>query len=153
MALHVYDMRRNADCAPRPGGRRDEWYRANEEYQEYQEAQQIEAALHRAAQTLADDPDAAWLLDGALRRLIGLWFRRRGLEAPAPERALAAIGQLDAAMALRVRLALRAPNAEARLVACRRLLGTIGVMGPMGDDGAAGESHAALLSLPQWEGR
>jgi hypothetical protein len=112
--------------------------------------------LDRAARALARDPDeAAWLLDGALRRLLAVWLRRQGLdglEASAPEQALAAIGRLDDDMAMRVRLALRAPNAGARLAACRGLLAAIGISCAMGDGAADGVASAEAPAL-RLEGR
>lgn len=83
---------------------------------------EIGAALAHAAQAI-DDPDrAAWLLDGALRSIVELWFVGRAWKLPPDVEALEVIGREDGELALRLRLALRAPHVAARLVQCRDLL-------------------------------
>lgn len=73
------------------------------------ELRAIEARLRLAARALPDDPDAAaLLLDGVLAAIAAL-------QSNSVEHGIAIFG-------LRLRLALRAPNVEARLVHCRELL-------------------------------
>jgi len=102
----------------------------------------VAEALERAERIIRDEPDqAAWLLDGALRRLMALWFARRVLRLPEHERALALLDRLDGALAMRVRLALRAPDVAARLAHCWALLVEI--------DGAASDEAGASSPI-QW---
>lgn len=83
----------------------------------------LEADVARAAGLLERDPDAAaLLLDGVLRRVGAGWFLARGLAVPPPERLLERLAERDAPLAWRLRLALRAPDARARLIAARQCL-------------------------------
>jgi hypothetical protein len=81
------------------------------------------ARLDAAAALLPADPDAAALvLEGALHELIVHWYARQGLRPPAPERLLADLAERDELLALRLRLALRAPDVAARLGHLRALI-------------------------------
>lgn len=84
----------------------------------------VRALLDEAADVLPEDPDAAaLLLDGALWRIVALWYRHRGERVPAPRAALADLAARGGAFGWHVRLALRAPDARARLEHCRVLAG------------------------------
>lgn len=80
-----------------------------------------------AERLLPSDPDAAaLLLDGAPRRIVVSWLALRGAPC-APNSApgddlLAQVERVAPAVAWRLRLALRAPHAEARLAHCWALL-------------------------------
>ena len=83
----------------------------------------------RADALLEAQPDeAALLLDGLLYRIAHEWERMQQaqqaapLQAGAPEDLLARIECAAPAVSWRLRLALRAPDARARLVACRSLI-------------------------------
>jgi hypothetical protein len=83
----------------------------------------LEAELGAAREALAYDPDsAALLLDGLLRRIAAEWFLARGLVIPAAEQLLGRLGDESAPVAWRLRLALRAPDVRARLVAAGECL-------------------------------
>jgi hypothetical protein len=81
------------------------------------------AALDRAGAVMGGDPVlAAWLLDGAIGRIVGLWFARRGDRSAPSEEARAEIERADPDMGRQLRLALRAPDLRARLRHCRAML-------------------------------
>ena len=83
----------------------------------------IVADLERAQRALRDDPDlAALYLDGALRELLALAACPGGVYPPQPRAALYDLERSRPLLAQRIRLALRAPNVEARLVHCWSLL-------------------------------
>lgn len=83
----------------------------------------VRHALDAAAELIEDDPDAAaWRLDGVLRRIIQVWYARRGLRAPSDDRLLLDVERQSPPIAWRLRLALRAPDARARLAHLRGLL-------------------------------
>lgn len=85
------------------------------------------ADLQLAQRLLPADPDAAGLLlDGALWRVVALVFARAGLDAPACDSALAELERIAPPVAWRVRLALRAPDARARLIHIWSLLDAVG---------------------------
>lgn len=76
-----------------------------------------------------DDPHAvdagALMLDGQLSQLVSEWFTERGAEVPSREKVLAELERregYDGQFVARLRLALRAPDLQARLVQCRELL-------------------------------
>ncbi|MGH2514399.1 MAG: hypothetical protein ACRDHP_01980 [Ktedonobacterales bacterium] len=105
-----------------PAGQHDEWARR----------------CDRAAELLDAQPDeAAMLLDGLLQRIACEWaqsLRARQaapLPAEAPEQNLLALIE-DAAppVGWRLRLALRAPDVRARLVACRSLVEALDACAP-----------------------
>jgi len=79
-------------------------------------------ALDRASQLIVHDKAmAAWLLDGLARNMVEQWYVAIGRQAPAPENLFGDLKQLDEKIAWRLRHALRAPDADARLVHCRNL--------------------------------
>lgn len=79
--------------------------------------------LERAQYALQDDPDmAALYLDGALRDLLALAAGLRGAQPAHADEALYLLDRQGPLFAQRFRLALRAPNPEARLIHSRLLL-------------------------------
>jgi hypothetical protein len=81
------------------------------------------ADLMRAERALPDDPDLAALhLDGALRSLLALVAGRDNSYAPSFAPSLLALDHQQPHLARRLRLALRAPHVEARLVHCWALI-------------------------------
>ena len=81
----------------------------------------------RADALLAAQPDeAALLLDGLLYRIAREWEQHELLPAGAPEDLLARIEHEAPQIGWRLRLALQAPDARARLVACRALIEALG---------------------------
>ena len=81
--------------------------------------------LPEAAALLGEQPDeAALLLDGLLRDIVDEWHRRRNL-APDEAAALRLIERVDPLFGWRLRLALRAPDAHARLHHCVALLAMV----------------------------
>lgn len=87
----------------------------------------LAAALRRAELLIGEDPDsAAVLLDGSLLDLARMWYRRRGRAMPARHALLRDLEWHAPPLAWQFRLALRAPNAHARLVHCRNLLNILG---------------------------
>jgi hypothetical protein len=83
----------------------------------------LEAELGAVSEALAYDPDsAALLLDGLLRRIAAEWFLSRGRMVPAAEELLGRLGDEAAPFAQWLRLALRAPDVRARLVAAGQCL-------------------------------
>ncbi len=90
--------------------------------------------LDEAARALERDADlAALLLDGVLGRIAACWYARHiGME-PEASAQLADLSQRDVPFARRLRLALGAPDAAARLVHARGLLRVLGA-GATGDD-------------------
>lgn len=86
----------------------------------------LSGALDEAAALLAADPDAAaMVLDGALARLARAWYAAAGIAMPEPARLLNDLERRAAPFAWRLRLALRAPDARARLVHARHLLAVL----------------------------
>jgi hypothetical protein len=83
----------------------------------------IVSALERAARCMDDDPDsAAVLADGLIQRLATEWFVAHRRPVPLAEALLPALEAEAQPVAWRMRLALRAPHARARLVHCWDLL-------------------------------
>ena len=81
------------------------------------------ADLIRAQHSLPYDPDlAALYLDGALRSLLALVAIQPGNNALPDVQSLLALDHQRPHIARRMRLALRAPHAEARLAHCWALL-------------------------------
>jgi hypothetical protein len=79
--------------------------------------------LERAQYALRDDPDlAALYLDGALRVLLALAANLCGAQPAHADEALYLLDRQRPLLAQRFRLALRAPNPEARLIHSRSLL-------------------------------
>jgi hypothetical protein len=85
--------------------------------------------LDQAAKYLArGEPDrAALILDGLAQRMVMSWFAQSGARAPEPEFLLPRLEEDMSPLAWWLRLALRAPDVDARLVHCRRLLDEIAV--------------------------
>jgi hypothetical protein len=83
--------------------------------------------LDQAALFLArGEPDrAALILDGVARRMVMSWFAESGARVPEPEFLLPRLEEAMSPLAWWLRLALRAPDVDARLVHCRRLLDEI----------------------------
>lgn len=100
----------------------------------------------RALAALVDDLDeaeraqdadlAALLLDGVMGRIAACWYARHVGMEPEAGAQLADLARRDAAFARRLRLALRAPDAAARLAHARDLLAALGA------DNAARDSHS-----------
>jgi hypothetical protein len=83
--------------------------------------------LDVAARALERDGDlAALLLDGVLGRIAACWYARHVGMEPEAGAQLADLSQRDAPFARRLRLALRAPDAAARLAHARDLLAALG---------------------------
>ena len=81
------------------------------------------ADLIRAQRALPYDPDlAALYLDGALRSLLALVASQESGHAPSYVPSLIALDHQRPHIARRLRLALRAPHAEARLAHCWALI-------------------------------
>jgi hypothetical protein len=73
--------------------------------------------LELAAQRIESDPDdASLMLDGLIWRLVAARFLAHNGALPSREHLLAQLDEHEPILARRVRLALRAPNARARLV-------------------------------------
>ena len=68
---------------------------------------------------------AALLLDGMPQRLAIEWFAGHRQAVPDLGRLLASLEERQSVLASWLRLALRAPNVEARLVHCRRMLAEV----------------------------
>lgn len=86
-------------------------------------ARDLRAHLDAAARALPADPDlAALLLDGAFARLLAACAPQAAPGPVSMARALSGLEQSAPPLAMRLRLALRAPNAEARLAHARALL-------------------------------
>src|SRR5579885_2748932 len=78
--------------------------------------------LELAARQIESDPDdASLLLDGLICRIVEAHYLERHGALPRREHLLARLDADDPALARRVRLALRAPDAHARLVHARQL--------------------------------
>jgi hypothetical protein len=97
-------------------------------------ADQVPHALVRrlllAGELLSEDRDeAALLLDGLLRDVVADWFSRRGFAPSHSGESLDSIAHDQPPFAWRLRLALRAPNVEARLVHCAALLALLPIAG------------------------
>jgi hypothetical protein len=85
--------------------------------------------LDQAAKFLArGEPDrAALILDGVAQRMVMSWFAESGARVPELELLLPRLEEEMSPLAWWLRLALRAPDVDARLVHCRRLLDEIAV--------------------------
>jgi hypothetical protein len=86
--------------------------------------------LDQAALFLArGEPDrAALILDGLAQRMVMSWFAVSGARVPEPSYLLPRLEEEEMSpLAWWLRLALRAPDVDARLVHCRRLLDEIAV--------------------------
>ena len=82
-----------------------------------------ERGLAYAARVLARDPDAAALLvNGELPAMLDAWYARQGVYPPARDQLLRDLAERAPAIAESLRLALRAPDAPARILAAQRLL-------------------------------
>lgn len=78
--------------------------------------------LELAAQQVESDPDdASLILDGLIWRLVAEGYLAHNSALPSREHLLARLDESDPAFARRVRLALRAPDARARLVHAQQL--------------------------------
>jgi hypothetical protein len=88
-----------------------------------------EHILDQAALLLArGEPDrAALILDGVAQRMVISWFAESGARVPEPSYLLPRLEEEMSPLAWWLRLALRAPDVDARLVHCRRLLDEIAV--------------------------
>jgi hypothetical protein len=88
-----------------------------------------EHVLDQAALLLArGEPDrAALILDGLAQRMVISWFAESGARVPEPSYLLPRLEEEMSPLAWWLRLALRAPDVDARLVHCRRLLDEIAV--------------------------
>ncbi|MFI5273550.1 MAG: hypothetical protein ACHQ4H_11010 [Ktedonobacterales bacterium] len=83
----------------------------------------IALRLRAAARLLDDDRDAAaLLLDGVIAEIADLWRSARGMPVPRLALVPAAVERRDQRFGVWLRLALRAPQVEARLVHCEELL-------------------------------
>lgn len=83
---------------------------------------ELSRQLVLAAQLIESDPDeASLILDGLIWELIAAHYLARNGASPSRERLLAHLDAHDPALARRVRLALRAPDARARLVHAQQL--------------------------------
>ena len=86
----------------------------------------LRADLDEAALALAQDGDlAALLLDGLLGRIAGCWYARHVGMEPDAHAQLADLSRRDGPFARRLRQALRAPDAAARLAHARGLLSAL----------------------------
>jgi hypothetical protein len=82
----------------------------------------VAARLRAAARLLEDDPDAAaLLLDGLLHQIVEMWCEHVGPQVPALALQPALVERYDQPFGWRLRLALRAPDASARLIHCAAL--------------------------------
>ena len=103
---------------------------AMEQMKHAQQRSALRASLRDVEELLGrDDPQAvdvgALMLDGLVSQLVSEWFAERGAEPPSRERMLAELEQHEGAggqFVARLRLALRAPDPQARLVQCWDLL-------------------------------
>jgi hypothetical protein len=114
-----------------------------------------------AERLLPRDPDAAaLLLDGAPRRIVVSWLALRGApymadhaagDAPSDD-LLAQVERVAPPVAWRLRLALRAPHAEARLAHCWALLqAALTTTTPCGADGAHALPGGANADGVAWQ--
>lgn len=100
--------------------------------------------LERAAQQIESDPDdASLILDGLICRIISAHYLARYGALPSRENLLSRLDAEDPALARRVRLALRAPDARARLVHARQLYA---LLREAEDDGERALAPLAALS-------
>lgn len=77
-------------------------------------------AIEAADALMERDPDIAALqLDGLILRIAAEWFALHRRPQPSVDAFLSELERLDQAIAWRLRVALRAPNAHARLIHCR----------------------------------
>lgn len=82
-----------------------------------------EQSLAYAARMLARDPDAAALLvNGELPAMLDAWYAQRGVYPPARDQLLRDLAERAPTVAESLRLALRAPDAQSRILAAQRLL-------------------------------
>jgi hypothetical protein len=85
-----------------------------------------ERGLAYAARMLARDPDAAALLvNGELPAMMDAWYARQSVYPPARDQLLRDLAERAPAIAESLRLALRAPDAQSRVLAAQRLLAQI----------------------------
>ncbi|HYM29562.1 MAG TPA: hypothetical protein VET66_15535 [Steroidobacteraceae bacterium] len=104
----------------------------------------LRAELDEAARALVQDGDlAALLLDGLLSRVAGCWYARHVGVEPEARAQLADLSQRDAPFARRLRLALRAPDAAARLAHARALLAALGARGAAPEDDSLDDDRMA----------
>ncbi len=96
-------------------------YSQSSTYPGYRRILDQAAAILSAGET----DGAALLLDGLAQRMVLAWFACNGEEVPEPVYLLARLDEEMSPVAWWLRLALRAPDAQARLVHCRRLLDEI----------------------------
>ena len=102
---------------------------ARDQRSQWEEPLALVAELRRVDWLLRDDVDAAaLLLDGVLWRVVSFAFERAGVQAPPRERVFEAMEALAPPVCWRLRLALRAPNAQARLLHAWALLEAVGAM-------------------------
>ena len=105
---------------------------ASEGYDELDAYEDAERSLAYAERVLARDPDAAALLvNGELPAMLNAWYARQGVYPPARDQLLRDLAERAPAIAESLRLALRAPDACARLVAAQRLLAHLRDPAPM----------------------
>ena len=86
------------------------------------ESARLRRRLHRAEALLEHDPDAAALLLDGLASALASLASREGRASPDPHGLLAAVQASDPLLALRLRVALRAPDVRARIVHARACL-------------------------------
>lgn len=99
-------------------------------------------ALEEAEALIERNPDAAaLLLDGLLNRILDQWLAQRHLERPEPAEMLAQIEQSAPPLAWRLRLALHAPDARARLIHCWELVAVVCAAGTNTPENTAGWHH------------
>jgi hypothetical protein len=104
----------------------------------------LRADLDEVARVLAQDGDlAALLLDGLLGRIAGCWYARHVGMEPDAHVQLADLSQRDAPFARRLRLALSAPDAAARLAHARGLLAALGAHDAAHDDDSLDDDRMA----------
>lgn len=100
------------------------------------------ARLRQVERLLAEDSDAAALaLDGILWSLVVFAFERAGLHVPSREAVFESLDAWASPVCWRLRLALRAPNAHARLIHAWALMDAVGAM--RSASSVSGSSRAA----------
>ena len=89
----------------------------------YDAFQEAENSLAYAAYLLERDPDAAALeVNGALPAMVEAWYAQQGEYPPARDQMLRDLAERAPHIADALRLALRAPDARARVRSAERLL-------------------------------